>query len=65
MRLKLAAWRRFRGMSQREAAQRALIRQQTWSSVEIGRSRPHGSTLLAMAYALGCKVEDLYRTPKE
>lgn len=64
-RLYLREWRQHLCLTQAQAADRALIRQQTWSDAETGRKRPLRMTLAAMAYALGIEVPDLYRKPKE
>ena len=63
---KIKEWRALREVSQREAARRAGIRQQTWSDIENGyTARPHPFTLKAIARTLRCRVEDLDQRPPE
>ena len=49
------------GMSQAELADRAGVTQATISIIESGkRANPSWDTIVGIARALGCKIEDLY-----
>ena len=48
------------GLQQRELADRAGISRQTLGSLESGETVPATSIALALARALGCRVEDLF-----
>jgi len=57
----LAALRTAAGLSQAAAAERAGLRQATWSDAETARKLPSLETLDAMAAALGVDVAELLR----
>ncbi len=50
-----------RGWSQQELADRAAIARASVSAVEMGRLVPSAAAALALAAALDCRVEDLFR----
>lgn len=54
-------WRNSLGWSQEELAARAGISRPGLSAIEIGRLVPSVAASLAIAAALGCRVEDLFR----
>lgn len=57
---RLIRWRESLSLDQGELARRAGISQQLYSLIETGRrTDPKLSTALAIAAALGCRVEDI------
>lgn len=50
-----------RGWSQQELADRATIARASVSAIEMGRLVPSAAAALALAAALDCRVEDLFR----
>src|SRR3989442_1521054 len=48
------------GLQQRELAERVGVSRQTLSSLESGETVPATSIALALAGALGCRVEELF-----
>lgn len=57
----VAAQRRAQGWSQEELAARAGIPRSSLSAIEAERLTPSVTTALAVARALGCRVEELFR----
>ena len=57
---RVKAHRQRRGWSQDELARRAGISRAAVSAIEIGRIVPSVAAALALAEALGCRVEDLF-----
>ena len=51
------------GYSQQELADKSGVSQHTISEIELGRRKPHGSTLRKLAHTLGVEVADLRGVP--
>lgn len=56
-------WRKARGLSQEQAAERANLSQETISRIERGNVDYTKSNLEALAHAYGCEAPDLLRPP--
>lgn len=64
--LYIKEWRKARGLSQLATAQRAALSRQTLINIEREYTlRPRMSTLERIAWALGCKTEQLFGPPTE
>ena len=61
--LHIAEWRRYRGFTQDQLAEMVGVHRVTLARIEVGSSGPKGSTLRALAVALGVSVERLYAPP--
>jgi molybdate-binding protein/transcriptional regulator with XRE-family HTH domain len=59
------AYRVARGWSQEELAARAAISRAGVSAIEMGRLVPSATAVLALAAALGCRVEELFSLVNE
>jgi transcriptional regulator with XRE-family HTH domain len=59
----LRAWRRRKGLSQAELAERAGVDLDTVSNAETGRRQPRGSTLRKIGGAMDLTVEELFEPP--
>jgi molybdate-binding protein/transcriptional regulator with XRE-family HTH domain len=57
----LRAFRSLRGWSQEQLAQRSGLSRAGISAIELGRLVPSAAAALALAAALECRVEDLFR----
>lgn len=57
----LAAWRKHRGLSQEDLAERAGVTQGLISQLETGKTDYTGETLEKLAKALDCEPGDLLR----
>ncbi|MBX3504456.1 MAG: helix-turn-helix transcriptional regulator [Parvibaculum sp.] len=57
------AWRKFRGLTQEQLAERVEMSVSSISQVETGNQGWTDRTLMAFAYALGCEPGDLLRPP--
>jgi transcriptional regulator with XRE-family HTH domain len=55
--------RELAGLSQQELADSSGVSQHTISEIELGRRKPHGSTLRKLAEVLGVEVADLRGVP--
>src|SRR3954462_5155991 len=53
-----------RGWSQDELARASGLSRAGVSAIETGRLVPSASAALALAAAMGCRVEDLFRLPR-
>ena len=60
---KLRVLRAERGLTLRQAAERARVRPATLSDIEHGRSQPHDVTLAKIAKAYGVPLGDLLEEP--
>ena len=60
----LRGWRLRRGWSQEELARRSALSRAGVSAIETGRLVPSAAAALALAEALECRVEDLFRLRK-
>jgi len=60
---KIALWRRFRGLTQRELAERAGVTQATISLLESKNQIPQIPTIQKLAKALDCTPSELYFSP--
>src|SRR3954464_11173538 len=58
------AQRAGRGWSQEELARRSGLSRAGVSAIETGRLVPSAAAALALAEAMGCRVEDLFRLPR-
>lgn len=56
---RIGAWRKYRGISQRELAERLNMVQPTVTRLERPNVKPRLKTLEQVALALGCTVEQL------
>ncbi|MBY0274331.1 helix-turn-helix transcriptional regulator, partial [Candidatus Binatia bacterium] len=62
-RTRLREVRAARGLSQQELAARCALTRQSVGAIESGRYVPNTGVALALARALGCRVEDLFALP--
>lgn len=60
---KIELWRRFRGLTQRELANRAGVTQTTISLLENKGQVPLASTVQKLSRALDCTPSELYLSP--
>lgn len=60
MTTRLEGWRKARGMSQAELAQKIGISRQSLSSAENGHSCLSLCSAFSAARALGCNIDDIY-----
>ncbi len=60
---KIELWRRFRGLTQRELAERAGVTQATISLLERKGQLPQVTTIQKLAKALDCTPSELYFSP--
>jgi len=58
-------WRKHRGLTQEQAAERMEFTQESISRLERGYVGYTQESLEAMAFAYGCDPEDLFRHPDE
>ncbi len=65
MDLRIAGWREYRNMTQRELAQHSGVALTTINEIETGKRRPRPSTLRRIASALSTDDWNLYKHPKD
>lgn len=63
LRTRLREIRTARGLSQHGLAERCALTRQSVGAIEAGRYVPNTGVALALARALGCRVEDLFALP--
>lgn len=63
LRTRLREIRTARGLSQQDLAERCAVTRQSVGAIEAGRYVPNTGVALALARALGCRVEDLFALP--
>jgi molybdate-binding protein/DNA-binding XRE family transcriptional regulator len=63
LRTRLRDIRTARGLSQQDLAERCGLTRQSVGAIECGRYVPNTAVSLALARALGCRVEDLFTLP--
>jgi len=63
--LRIVQWRKKRGMTQTELAEKCKTTQQTIAKIEMGTVDPKLTTIQKIADALDCDIVDLFYTREE